>query len=236
MIAALIPADLRLRLIAAFVLVVSLSQLGRLPVAFGALAGLAVLCLGQIAPRRLLHVEGFVGLLFVMLPFTVPGTPVFAFGPLEASAEGLARAALLGCKIPASALVILAFLGGIDPARLGAALHALRLPEPLVRLFTLAPGHVALIGAESQRLRAAMRARGFRPSTNRHTWHSYGNLIGMLIVRALDRARRIDEAMRLRGFTGRFPHPALPRPGARDWMLAGMAGVAAFGLWLLDRT
>ncbi|HEY0213309.1 MAG TPA: cobalt ECF transporter T component CbiQ [Paenirhodobacter sp.] len=229
------PRDLRLRLITAFVLVASLSQMSHLPLAAVVLAALAVLCIGQVGPRRLLHVEGFVLLLFLMLPLTVPGTPVITLGPLSVSEQGLARAALIACKISASALVLLAFLGAVDPARLGAALHALRLPEPLVRLFTLTPRYVALIRDEAHRLRLAMRARGFRPTTSRHTWNSYGNLIGMLIVRALDRARRVDEAMRLRGFTGRMPQTALPRPTGRDWAMTALIGALAVMIGALDR-
>ncbi|RWR31820.1 cobalt ECF transporter T component CbiQ [Sinirhodobacter populi] len=231
MIARLVPEDLRLRLIAAFVLVACLSQLSQLPVAGAALAVLAVASFGRVPLRRLRHVEGFVLLLFVMLPFTLPGTPLLTLGPLEMSREGLARAALLACKVLASALVLLAFLGAVEPARLGAALHALRLPEPLVRIFALTPRYLALIRDEIRRLHEAMRARGFRPGTNRHSWRSYGNLIGMVILRALDRTRRVDEAMRCRGFTGRFPHAALPRPGLRDWR--GVVLTAGLGVVLV---
>src|SRR5690606_34506059 len=85
--------------------------------------------------RRLLHVEGFVILLFVMLPFSVPGEPLFTLGPLSASAEGFTRAALIACKMSACVAVILLFLGTIDPQRIGGALRGLRVPEPLVRLF-----------------------------------------------------------------------------------------------------
>jgi cobalt/nickel transport system permease protein len=72
-------------------------------------------------------------------------------------------------------------------------------------------------------LRIAMRVRGFRPGSNRHTWRSLGYLVGMLLVRSLERAERVRAAMLCRGYTGQFPAltsgPLLPR----DWMFFGMA-------------
>ena len=39
--------------------------------------------------HRLLHVESFVLLLFLTLPFSVAGLPLLTIGPLTASVEGL---------------------------------------------------------------------------------------------------------------------------------------------------
>ena len=229
------PADLRLRLVAAFVLVAAISQVRSLSVAAVVLAATVAAVLvarpGRQLWRRLLHVEGFVLVLFATLPFAVPGDALFALGQLTASAEGLARAGLVACKISASVLVILTVLGTIDVHRLGGALRGLRLPEPIVRLFVLTARYVGVLREEAARLREAMRARGFRPGSNRHTWRSYGNLVGMLLVRALERARRVEEAMLLRGYDGRFPYAALPTPAARDWAaLALFVALAAAAL------
>lgn len=235
----IVPADLRLRLVAAFVLVAAISQLSSLPVAAAVLAAVTAAALATRPDRRLwrrlLHVEGFVIVLFATLPFAVPGAPVFTLGPLVASAEGLARAALVACKISASVLVLLTVLGAIDPLRIGGALRGLRLPEPMVRLFVLTARYVGVLRDEAARLREAMRARGFRPRSNRHTWRSYGNLMGMLLVRALERARRVEEAMLLRGHEGRFPYAALPAPAARDWAALAVVVVIAGAALGADR-
>ena len=39
---------------------------------------------------------------------------------------------------------------------------------------------------------------------DRHTYSSFGNLLGMLLVRGYDRSERILAAMKCRGFQGRF--------------------------------
>lgn len=233
------PDDLRLRLIAALALVVAISQLTRPGPALVALAlAVAAGLVARLGPglwKRLLHAELFLVLLLITLPFAVPGTPIFTLGPLNASAEGLARALLVAIKVSASVLVLVTFLGNLDPVRLGAALRALRLPEPLVRVFVLTARYLDVIRAEARRLQDAMRARGFAPRSNRHTWKSYGNLMGMLLVRALDRARRIEEAMRLRGEAGRFPSTALARPAPADWTRFGLALILAIALFSGDR-
>jgi cobalt/nickel transport system permease protein len=235
----IVPADLRLRLLAAFLLVAAIAQVRHLPTAAVALAAVAAATLwswpGRGLWRRLLHVEGFVLLLFVMLPFTVPGAPVFAVGPLSASAEGIDRAALVASKVSASVLVLILLLGTVDVQRVGAALRGLRVPERLVRLFVLTARYIGLLREEAARLREAMRARGFRARSNRHTWRSYGNLLGMLLVRALERARRVEEAMLCRGYDGRFPYAAPPAPAVRDWAGFGLAAVIAAALVAADR-
>ncbi|WP_442771984.1 cobalt ECF transporter T component CbiQ [Paenirhodobacter enshiensis] len=232
-------SDLRLRMIGALAVLMALSQLHRVEVALAALVvllvGVAALRPGRDLWHRLLHVEGFVLILVLLLPLTVPGRPVAHVAGLPITAEGLVRAGLIACKVTSAALVLLAAFGRVEPIRLGAALHALGVPEALVRIFVLALRYLGLIRDEAGRLVDAMRLRGFRPGLNRHSWTSYGNLIGMLLLRALARAGRIEEAMRLRGFSGRFPHAALAPAVLRDKMALAALIAAALLLTLADR-
>src|SRR5690606_32928217 len=74
------------------------------------------------ALHRLAHVEGFLVLLLLFLPFTTPGRPVWTPGPLEASAEGLALGLLIALKVNAVAVSLLVLLAGTAPEGLGRAL------------------------------------------------------------------------------------------------------------------
>ncbi|MFC7555637.1 energy-coupling factor transporter transmembrane component T family protein [Pseudoroseomonas wenyumeiae] len=201
---------------------------GRLPLAAEVAARRGRCARGRHAPRLAAPVRpaflapaaasgGFLLLLFVTLPFSVAGQPLFSLGPVVASFEGVSRAALIVCKVSASMLVIVTMLREDEPVRLAVALRGLHVPEPAVRLFMLTACYLELIRGEAQRLHDAMRMRGFRPRGNRHTWRSYGNLLGMLLVRALARAQRVEEAMLCRGYDGRFPVSRsllrLPRTG-----------------------
>ena len=234
-----LPGDLRVRLLTALILVVAVSQLQTLPVAATVLAMAVAVAtmsgIGRKAWLRMLHVETFMLLLFLTLPFTVPGRAVLTVGPFDASAEGFARAAVIACKVSASVLTIVVFLGSVEAMRLGAALHSLRVPEPIVRLFVLTVRYLAVIGGEARRLQEAMRARAFRPGSNRHTWRSYGNLVGMLLVRALDRAQRVEEAMLCRGFSGRFPWQEPPRFAWSEKGFMALAVAAAVLITVADR-
>lgn len=234
----MLPADLRLRLAAAFVAVALWSQLGQLaPALLAAALAFALFAFArQALPwRRLLHLEAFLLLLFVTLPFTIEGRTVLSLGPLSASAEGFARAAVLAGKVTASVLLIALLIGGQDLLHLGRALAGLGLPEPLVRLFIATARYIGVIGAEARRLHDAMRARGFRARSNLHTWRSFGYLIGMLLVRALERADRVEDAMRLRGFSGRYPHLPLPAPARADWAGAALITGAAALILIWDK-
>jgi len=226
------PRDLRLRIVAAFILILCISQVHLLPVAVAVLALTAVAAwtagLERRLWHRLLHVEGFMVLLFLTLPLTMPGQPVFSIGVVSASIEGFGQAALIACKVSACVLVLMILVGDVEPARLGAALRDLGLPEPIARLIAMTARYLQLIRDEARRLHDAMRARGFRAGSNRHTWRSYGHLIAMLLVRALERARRIEEAMLCRGYGGRFPRRAHSPPAVLDWLR--FAAVVVFGI------
>ncbi len=130
---------------------------------------------------------------------------------------------------------MLALLGTLEPARLGHALARLGVPERLAHLLLLTVRQIQLVGDEYARLRQAMRARAFVPRSNRHTWHSFGWLMGMLLVRSLARSRRVLDAMRCRGFDGRLRllDTLCWRPADSAALTATVALVAV--LWSLDR-
>lgn len=200
----------------AFVLALALAGLARLP-------PLATL-------RRLLALEGFMLVVLALLPLSVPGRPVAEALGLTVTAEGLVRAAIIALKANAVAVAAFALLGAMEVVTLGRALALLGAPERLVHLFLFTLRYIAVIEREYARLRLAMRARAFRLTSRPHCWRSLGYLFGMLLVRSLERAERIDAAMRARGFAGRFPRlddEAGPgRAGPWDWGVGAAAAAA----------
>lgn len=184
------------------------------------LAGQPLAAIGH----RLLHVEGFMLVLFSVLPFSIPGETVFSIGSFAVSKEGLLRTCVIALKANASVIAIFALLGSMEPARLGYAMAGLGFPHKLVHLFLFTVRYVSVFREETERLLEAMRARGFVPSSTRHTWRAYGNLAGMMLIRSLDRAERIEEAMRCRAFNGRF---SLTADGHLTWCDAVCISVTA---------
>ena len=232
--------DTRTRLIVAVILVLALVNLKSwallgLAILLGlGLTGLASVSARQTV-RRLLRIEGFLLILFVALPLLTRLPPFIEIGPLSLSLPGLERAVTLVLRISAAALVVLSLISGLTPIRLGHALGRLGLPARLVQVFLFAIRYVELLRAEARRLHDAMRLRGFVPGTNFHTLRSYGHFIGQLLVRAVERAERVNEAMRCRGFAGRFPLVTLERFGLVDLGTAGLAGLLIAGALVADR-
>lgn len=225
----------RVMLAVAFaVAVAAQDDLARLTVA--ALAAAALLVAARppagLVRQRLAAIEGLVALVVVTLPFTVPGDPYAALGPLTVSHAGLVRAAAVALRVNAIALAVLALLGTLDATRLTDTLTQLRVPKGLVQTLAFATRYVTVLDRERQRLLLGMRARGFRPRTDLHTYRTVGTFVGALVVRAFDRSERVLEAMRCRGFDGRFSSPAGRAYPRREGALVALAAaaLAAFAL------
>jgi cobalt/nickel transport system permease protein len=232
--------DARTRIVTALALIVAALVVRSPFVLMAGLAGLVAfawfceLRAKEIA-GRLLHAEGFLLVLLILLPLTVPGPAALSLGPVELSAPGLDRALKIFLRVNFSALAVLILLAGMEPVRFGHALAGLGVPEKLAHLLLFAARWVALTKEEGLRLHDAMRARAFKASTSLHTFRTLGFFCGQLLVRALERAERIDEAMRCRGFAGRFVLAAEERPGRSDGLFAAGAAVAIIAAVALDR-
>jgi cobalt/nickel transport system permease protein len=193
--------DPRIRLLAALVLTVPVAVLPALRPAWLALAaGLILVKMARLnmlhVLNRLLVVNLFIVFLWFFLPFSVPGEPVFDLGPLHATAQGIDRALLITVKSNAVVVSLMALLGTISIQNLGPAMQQLGVPDKLCHIFS--------IYQEYTTMRQAMRARGFKPRTDTHTYRTYAWLVGMLLVKSWDRAERVHGAMLCRGFRGRF--------------------------------
>lgn len=204
---------------------ISLSALLGIVLALALAAGIGP----SLLLRRLLALEGFMLVLMLFLPFTVPGEVWFQLGDLSASQEGAARAAMIFLKAHVVVIALLALVGTLDAVRLGHALAQLRLPEKLVHLLLFTVRYLGVLYEEYGRLRQAMRTRGFKARSDRYSWRVLGWLMGMLLVRSLERSQRIHDAMKCRGFNGRFylidGHPW--RWGDTLFSLAGLLGLLA---------
>ena len=172
--------------------------------------GAAVLALGisglslRTVFRRLLPLNVLMLAMVLLLPLTTPGEPLAEIGPVRVSWEGLQLAAIVALKGNAIVLVLLVLLGSVDANTLGHALNHLRMPDKLTHLLLFSVRYLDVLHREHSRLAAAMKTRGFRPRMDRHTYRTYGYLVGMLLVRSFDRSDRIVAAMKCRGFRGRF--------------------------------
>lgn len=211
----LIPASLALGL--AFIL----ATLGRLPCKW------YLAHLGFLLP--------FLGLAILMFPFLIPDPNPWLLGPIPLSPKGMRLALLLCLKALTVATLMLVLLatGPIQATLLAA--QSLGGPRILVMIALLTYRYLHLLARELARVRVALRVRGFR---NRATWHGYriiGHVAGSLLVRSSDRAERVSQAMRSRGFQGQFHSLAEFRTTWKDLLHFFLILAWAVGLFLLDR-
>jgi len=186
---------------------------------------------------RLLAITGFVSMFLVVMPFSAPvhnNDTVLVFKGMEwlgFNLRGLRLAATIAAKAVAIALLMEPLL---STAPLPVTLHGLsRLgaPEMIGQMVLLSNRYLHVFRHEARRMSAGMRVRGFRKRTNMTTLRAVGNFIGMLFVRSFERTERVFDAMRARGYRGRFPEPAEQRLRTRDLILA--AGWLAIGVALI---
>ena len=154
--------------------------------------------------RRATAVNIFLLFLWCVTPWTTPGHVVWSMGPLTVTREGLWLSLLVSMKANAICAIFTALTTGMDIATLGHALRRLGCPERLTWLLLFMGRYIHVIHGEWRSLMTAARLRCFVPKSNAHTWRTLATLLGLLLVRSHDRARRVHEAMLLRGFTGSF--------------------------------
>jgi cobalt/nickel transport system permease protein len=153
---------------------------------------------------RLLAVNVFIIFLWLFLPFTYGGEELFTVGPLQASRDGIAYALLITAKSNTIIVALIALLATTPIITLGHALSHLYVPNKLVHLLFFTVRYLQVLHSEYERLRNAMKIRGFTPRSNLHTYKTLAYLIGMLLIKSFDRADRIRKAMLCRGFHGEF--------------------------------
>ncbi len=174
----------------ALVFSIGLSILARLPL--------------KALAKRLTAAAGFLALIWIVLPLTSTGPIIGHIGPLSISSAGVMLCLRITYKTMAILMAFNALVATMSVATLGHTLHRLGLSDKLVHLLLLAYRYVFVIQQEYRRLLRAAKIRNFRPATNLHTYRTYAYLVGMLFVRASERARRVHLAMKCRGFEGRF--------------------------------
>lgn len=227
--------DPRVKLIAAVILSTVLAVAHEnvvLLVGFGFSIFLALAARLPVRPmlRRLLGLNIFVLFVWLIVPFTSPGTSRFDLGPLHATQEGLKLAWDISIKSNSILILLTALLATSAIHNLAHAMAHLRIPQKLVQIFYFTWRYLHEIGGEFNRLQQAMKIRCFTPRTNLHTYRSYGYLFSSLLLRSLDRAERVYDAMLLRGFTGVIP--AYNHPVLRSLDLVAGASIILFAIAL----
>lgn len=216
-----------------------LRQPGPLAVALGCALLLAVA--GRV-PGRWYRAQ--VGLLLaalvpflVVVPFTVDrGDRLWEWHFVHVTDAGLVAAGTLAMKTVALVTLALTLLASAPLHVSLAAAGRLGVPRLLVHLMLLTYRYVFLLLDELNRLRIALRVRGFRNAMTGHAYRTVGQVTGTLLVRGTERAERVAQAMCCRGFDGHFRTTTVFRTRPADvamvLLLVGVCGgLVAWDVW-----
>jgi cobalt/nickel transport system permease protein len=236
--------DARCKIVAILVYSFMIASLGHLiPALYAIGISFVILVAARVSIAkvlmRLLAITGFVSMFLVVMPFTVPvhgGDTVVVFGGLDWLGFNL-RGLLLAATIAAKAIAITLLMEPLlSTAPLPVTLHGLSLlgaPEVVGQMVLLSYRYLHVFRHEARRMSSGMQVRGFRKRTDMQTLRAVANFLGMLFVRSFERTERVFDAMRARGYTGRFPEPAVRPLTAKDlfmvlvWLSIGAALVAS---------
>ncbi len=192
--------------------------------AAAALAGAFVLAVLGRLPWRCWAARLAPAILFVAV-FTVP--PLF-FG------RGAETAVVLLCKAAALTTLALVLLATAPLDATLKAAQALRVPGVVVQLTLMSYRYVFLLAQELGQLRIALRLRGYRNRANLHSYRTIGSVAGALLVRGWERGERVGQAMRCRGFDGRFRSLADFHTTAADVLMFTLIVGTALAVCALD--
>jgi cobalt/nickel transport system permease protein len=118
------------------------------------------------------------------------------------------------------------------------AAHALHVPGLAIQIVVLAYRYLFLLADEFIRMRVALRVRGYRLRSNPQRFRILAHVSGTVLVRGYERAERVGQAMRCRGFDGTFRSLAefRTRPADVAIFLLVVGCAAALVCWdLLER-
>jgi len=190
---------------------------------------------------RLLAIVGFVSMFLVVMPFTVPlrdGDPVLVFGGikwLDFNLRGLMLAGTIAAKAVAITLLMEPLLSTAPLPVTLQGLTRLGAPEMIGQMLLLSYRYLHVFRHEARRMADGMQVRGFRKRTNLTTLRAVANFLGMLFVRSFERTERVFDAMRARGYNGRFPDPVKLHLRKWDLVWSGLWMIVGAALIIYDR-
>jgi len=237
-------ADPRVKLLVAASFSLAIALLSHIEAqALALLGGAGLAASARLSPlelaRRLGVVNVFVLALWAILPWTTTGATAAQLGALHITREGLALSLAVTLKCNAIVLANMALLSTSTVFSLAHALAHLGCPPKLVQLFFFSWRYLHVLEEEYAAMSKTVRARGFVPRTDLHTYRTYAHLFGTLLIKSYDRGERVYKAMLCRGFTGTFwllSHFHLHRKdlvlaAAASLFISAVAGLDVLGPW-----
>jgi cobalt/nickel transport system permease protein len=166
-----------------------------------------------------------------LLLLTLSVAPLVVLLPLVNRVNGWLLAATILLRLLTLGVMALMLIRTTKMPTLCHAAQKMGVPNAFVQITLMAYQYTSLIAAEVRRMRVALVCRGFRVRSDVTTYRTLGYSVGSLVVRSADRAERVSEAMRARGFDGSFHTTQVFTRNAGDFVL--LYGAISVALVLL---
>jgi len=175
----------------------------------------------------------FMTVLIVMMDGT---TVLFSVGPLAVRAEGVELAAVIWGRVLSILGVAMALYRTAGGWELAAGLRRCGVPGMLVDMGMLTGRYIQVTAQEYGRMHTAMRLRGERSGCRfLRLSGTPVSLAGSLLVRGFERADRMFNAMKLRGYSGKVQYTGHRRTvNSHDVLMSLSVVAAAAALVLLE--
>jgi cobalt/nickel transport system permease protein len=134
-------------------------------------------------------------------------------------------ASMYGFRIINGVILMLVFVA-ITPIRdFLTLLHKLKVPEVFIEIFLIIFKYIFLLYDEGLRVKNAKTVRlgykGFKRSLE-----SFGNLIGIMLIRGLNKGTKISTALYVRGYNGRLFYPSeIAKPKNFEYVILLFFGI-----------
>ncbi len=202
------------------------------------MVALAVLFLGVFSagtsPRVLVRAMRapvtFIAIGAVSVAITVTASPTWS---IDITRESLQRAGGVAAHAVAGTLAVLLLALTTPMADLLTGLRRLRVPAACVEVAALMYRLLFILLDTTQQVRISQQARlGY--STPRKSLRSAGALTGIVLTRAWDRARRLEQGMAGRGYTDTLHTLDAPASTSPRFVAATLAGLVTLVLAALE--
>jgi cobalt/nickel transport system permease protein len=230
--------DARWKLASLIIIIFTMAAVRRTEVALASLiisAALLMLCRlpFSLVMRRMWTLHIFLVPCFIILPFTTSGNPV-SIGPVSISMDGTVFALTLYFRALAIVLASIALLYSTSMSLLLRAAERLYAPRVLIQVTLLTYRYIFTLANELTTMRWALATRGFHSRMDWRTYRTLANMVGMTLVRSLERTDRIYRAMQCRGYNGSMKtlHQFATRPS--DYLICAACLITAVLLLLAD--
>lgn len=139
------------------------------------------------------------GRLALMVPF---GICTLVLLPLATGSETWGMAGLVLAKLVFASLGLTFMMGTTPVPQLLRTFVKLKLPAPLTEMIGFTLRYISVLSEEAMAMLTAQKARGLAAAslTNIRSYRRMGRLLGVLLVRSLDKSTRIHGAMLSRGY------------------------------------